>query len=429
VQTSVSTSPYTSCLSIWAWLLSLTFALAGRAQEVPIAYTSPQIGAVRLHPEGAPLGGPFLELGGEANLVLKYDDLTGDWPNHEWTMVHCNADWSAFSDLTHWDYMEGWPDELDNVENSFGGVVPFAHVQTPIPSRDLRPTRTGNYLLIVHQSGDPDDVVIMRRFVVYRRQADVTVSFRRPIEAGKIPTHQRLDISVELPPGHRWNNPMRDIQVSVLQNGAWPWAAHQISAGQMRGDVLLFNQDPQLTFSGGDRWRSADLKSLAYTAKGIERIIDQREEGETVSVQLTKDASRRFSMLGSRPDLKGSFSVHNDRFDDVELTSDYLDVRFALDHKDFGSVPEVYVFGALSGWALDPAFKMTFDPEENAFFMNALLKQGWYDYRYVATLPSEPGFTFEGAHSGTANRYHIFVHAPAPDGTDMVIGFDASDLR
>jgi hypothetical protein len=44
-------------------------------------------------------------------------------------------------------------------------------------------------------------------------------------------------------------------------------------------------------------------------------------------------------------------------------------------------------------------------------------------------LPSEPGFTFEGAHSGTANRYHIFVHAPAPDGTDMVIGFDASDLR
>ena len=70
-----------------------------RAQTVPVAFTAPHIGAVRLHPEGAPLGGPFLELGGDARLVLRYDDLSGDWPDHEWTLVHCTADWSDFTDL------------------------------------------------------------------------------------------------------------------------------------------------------------------------------------------------------------------------------------------------------------------------------------------------------------------------------------------
>ena len=70
---------------------------------------------------------------------------------------------------------------------------------------------------------------------------------------------------------------------------------------------------------------------------------------------------------------------------------------------------------------------MTFDPDQNAFFLNAQLKQGWYDYRYVANLPSELDFSFEGAHSGTANRYYVLVHAPATDGTDRVIGFTATD--
>ena len=400
----------------------------GLGQNVPVAFTAPHIKSVRLHPEGAPLGGPFLELGGQAKLVLKYDDLTGDWPDHEWTMVHCNSDWTEFSDLTDWDFIEGWaPDPIGNIDNSFGGVVPFAHARATIPSANLAPSISGNYLLIVHEAGEPDNVVILRRFVVYEKASEVNIAFRRPLLAPQVATHQRLEVSVELPSGHRWTNPMRDVQISILQNGSWPWAAHRIEAGQWRGDVLIFDQDPGLTFSGGDRWRSADLKSLSYLAPGIERIVERREEGGAVRIELAQDASRRFKMLGARPDLKGSFTVHNDRFDDVELTSEYLDVRFSMEHQNFGAVPEVYLFGAMTGWALDPAFKMSFDAERNAFFLETQLKQGWYDYRYIATLPSEPDFTLEGEHNGTSNRYQIMVHAPASDGTDRIIGFEALD--
>ena len=123
--------------------------------------------------------------------------------------------------------------------------------------------------------------------------------------------------------------------------------------------------------------------------------------------------------------LKGAFTVHNDRFDDVDLTSDYLNVTFRLEHRDFGSVPDVYLYGAISGWELDPKFKMEYHEASQEFRLDALLKQGWYDYQYVSAEDGPEGF--EGSHAGTPNRYHVYVHVPNSDGTDRIIGFEALD--
>lgn len=408
-------------------ILALLIVSTGLSQGVPVAFTAPHIGAVRLHPEGAPLGGPFLELGGDAGLVLRYDDLSGDWPEHEWTLVHCTSDWTAFTDLEDWEYLEGWnPAEITTVENSFGGAVAYAHSNARIPSRDLAPSRSGHYLLIVHEAGDPDAVILMRRMVVYERLSSVDIAFRRPLDASKVPTHQRLEVEVELPPGHRWSNPMRDIRLSVIQNTAWPWARHDIPATRVLGNAVTYAQQPELTFAGGDRWRSANLKSLAYLAPGIERISESNNsDGPLWQIRMSRDESRRFRMQSSRRDLKGAFTVHNDRFDDVDLTSDYLGVTFRLEHRDFGSVPDVYLYGALSGWELDPKFKMEYHEASQEFRLDALLKQGWYDYQYVSAEEGPGGF--EGSHAGTPNRYHVYVHVPDADGTDRIIGFDALD--
>jgi hypothetical protein len=399
-------------------------------QDVPIAFTAPHIGSVRLHPEGAPLGGPFLELNGEAPLVLKFDDLSEDWPDYAWTMVHCNADWTEFSDLRDWDYIDGWPPErLDQVDASFGGSVPFAHVTTAIPSRGVRPKRSGNYLLIVHSDGDPDDVVLMRRFIVYEQLADVDIVSRRPYEADKVPTHQRLEVEVTLPPGHRWSAPMRDIRLTALRNVDWTQGGYAVGASLVRGDDVRFDQDAQLTFSGSDRWRSADLKSLSYLAPGIAAIKESVSgDGPLWRIALSPDASRRFRLQTSRPDLKGAYTVHNDRFDDVELTSDYLEVTFSLEHKDFGDVPPVYVFGALTGWAIDPAFRMAYQQESQTYTLTTRMKQGWYDYRYV-TLDGGSAHAFEAEHAGTPNRYTVFVHAPAQDGYDRIIGMESQTFN
>lgn len=410
--------------SAFLWFMGLmTTAPAMGQSDVPIAFTAAHIKSVRLHPAGAPLGGPYLELNGDAPLELKFDDLSDDWPDYAWTLVHCLPDWSGFSDLRDWECLEGWaPDRIDNTEAGFGGSIPFTHATTSIPSDGLGPTRSGNYLLIVHRDGDPEDVVLMRRMVVYERLAEVEISLRRPYAADLVSTHQRLELEVTLPPGHRWSVPMQDIQVSVLRNVEWPNGSFGVLPSLVRGDMVRFDQDPGLTFEGTDRWRSADLKSLSYLAPGIEAMRESTSgDGPLWNLELSTDASRRFRMQAGRPDLKGAFTIHNDRFDNVELTSDYLGVRFSLEHRDFGNVPEVYVYGALSGWTLDPAFRMSYDEVKQQYTLDCMLKQGWYDYRYV-TVSKGNDMTFEGNHGGTPNGYTVWIHAPAPDGEDRVIG-------
>lgn len=418
-------------MRLLALILICLPALLVRAQQgIPIAFTAPHIASVRLHTAGAPLSGPFLELNGEAPLVLRFDDLSEDWPDYAWTLMHCTADWSAPSDLRDWDYLEGWaPERIEDVEGSFGGSIPFAHVRTAIPSEGLQPTRSGNYLLIVHQDGDPDNIVLMRRLIIFERMADVTVTMKRPYEADRVATHQRLEVEVELPPGHRWSVPMQDIRLSVLRNVDWTQAGRGITASVVRGNAVRFDQDARLTFAGSDRWRSVDLKSLSYLAPGIDAMRESRSgEGPLWKVQLSTDASRRFRLQTSRPDLKGAFTVHNDRFDDVELSSDYLEVSFSLSHPDFGDVPDVYVFGGLTGWSLDPDWQMRYDVEKQEYKLTRWMKQGWYDYRYVA-VGEGSRHAFEADHAGTPNAYTVFVHAPAPDGTDRVIGMKSQEVK
>ena len=141
-------------------------------------------------------------------------------------------------------------------------------------------------------------------------------------------------------------------------------------------------------------------------------------------MELGTDQSRRFRLQGSRPDLNGAFTAHNDRFDDVELTSEYMEVTFSLAHPDFGDVPEVFVFGGLTGWSLDPSFRMTYDADEQEYRLKKWLKQGWYDYRYVTLGDGSSKYAFEADHAGTPNLYTVFVHAPAPDGSDRIIGME-----
>lgn len=399
-------------------------------QGIPIAYTAPHIASVRLHALGAPLSGPFMELNGDAPLILRFDDLSADWPDYAWSLMHCTADWMAPSDLRDWDYLEGWfPERLDDVEGSFGGSVPYAHVRTLIPSEGLKPIRSGNYLLMVHRDGDPDEIVLMRRLIVYEQLAEVEVSFKRPYEADRVSTHQRVEVDVELPPGHRWSVPMHDIHLTVIRNVDWTQTGLEIAASVVRGNAVRFDQDSRLTFAGSDRWRSLDLKSLSYLAPGIDALREsQSGDGPLWKVQLSTDASRRFRLQTSRPDLKGAFTVHNDRFDDVELSSDYLEVSFSLSHPDFGDVPEVYVFGGLTGWSIDPDWRMRYDVEAQEYRLTRWMKQGWYDYRYV-TVGSGSRHAFEADHAGTPNAYTVFVHAPAPDGTDRIIGMSSRELK
>ena len=399
-------------------------------REVPLSYTAPNMGAVRLHPAGAPLAGPFYEMGGKAELVLHFDDLEGGYPDYTYSLRHCDRWWYP-SDFDVRDYLGSWGDApVEEMAGSFGPIDSYTHCHARIPSNDLTPIISGNYLLIVHRRGEIDDdtgIVLMRRMIAFEKSGGVELRLERAVEAGRVLTHQRISATAQLPPSIRLSNPLGEVALSVLQNGRWDASsmAVAVAPSYLRGDVLTFEHDPALTFSGADHWRSADLKSTRYRALGISRLA---RSSDGWSFKLNTAKSRRFNMQSGQPDLHGAFMIHNDEFSDVETSSEYVDVHFALEHQAFGnsSVQDVYVFGALSDWTFPETHRMAYIPDEQMYRLTLRLKQGYYDFLYL-TPRAESLYTFEGEHAATANRYTAILYAPDPRGLDRAIAIGSLD--
>src|SRR5690606_24145626 len=86
--------------------------------------------------------------------------------------------------------------------------------------------------------------------------------------------------------------------------------------------------------------------------------IDETELGELIEVENTVELTQH------------------------QLEADYLSVLFTL-KPPARYDSDVYIFGALSNWALLPEFRMEWDVRYEAYMAEVLLKQGFYDYIYV----------------------------------------------
>ena len=102
------------------------------------------------------MGNPIIHLSFKDSLLLSFDDLSSDPQNYAYTLIHCNADWTP-SDLMESEYLEGFYEEpITDYQFSFNTIQNYIHYQTVIPSANLKPTLSGNYLLIVFLENQKD---------------------------------------------------------------------------------------------------------------------------------------------------------------------------------------------------------------------------------------------------------------------------------
>ena len=118
-----------------------------------------QIHTVLLHPFGFELGEPILDLNKKDSLLLSFDELDSEYKNYYYTLIHCNADWSQ-SDLLKSEYLKGFTEEPNhNYESSFNTIQSYVHYETMIPGENMKPTLSGNYLIIVYEDGKREKIV------------------------------------------------------------------------------------------------------------------------------------------------------------------------------------------------------------------------------------------------------------------------------
>ncbi len=370
----------------------------------------PDICTVQLNLGGSPLSLPILDLNaGMGTLVLQFDHMGDQLKDYKYKLVHCNSDWVP-SELDDNEYIDGFTeDRITSIDNSFNTLTQYTHYALGLPNRNMRWNKSGNYLLMLYDMDNEDELVLVRRFMVVEPLWRIEGEFVRPAQVDKLNTFHEIDFTV-VPNGVRISMPQNDVKAFVLQNGRWDNALGPIKPYITRGDNLVFDYQDQIVFPAGKEFRYFDMRTFDYKGEYVKSIVEKPSYFE---VTLKPDESRYGRSVIFHPDADGHFIIENKNTNQTLLQCDYATVLFSLKQNLPLDDADVYVFGELSDWQFKPEFKMKYDEGAQAYWCDTWLKQGRYDYQYMV-IDRKTGKLdldgFEGNWYATGNQYTILLY-------------------
>ena len=368
---------------------------------------SKDIRTVEIYQDGWRMSYPYLRLESNNKLCLDFDDLNEETSTYYYTFIHCDATWKP-SDIPETDYLEGYSEnEITDYKSSINTTIPYTHYHVSFPNEDVRFTKTGNYVILVYKEMNREKPVLSVRFMVY--SARLTIDGKVvPPSGGDREKDQELDFIVGYQ-GYPVQDPRNDLYVVVRQNGRWDNTHFGVKPSREENQKLIYDYASDLTFPGGNEFRSFDIKSIRYQSPHIKKI---EYVAPYYNILLKPDALRTFDPYFSKKDLNGKYHIENSLGRDPDTDADYLNVFFTLP-ANFPFDEDVYVFGALSGWNFTKVNRMAYNMKKHQYEAVMLLKQGYYNYAYAIKTPDQTRgdlTRIEGSHYETENDYTVLVY-------------------
>ena len=347
---------------------------------------------------------PIVQLG--EKLTLTFDDLNADEHTYSYKIEHCDLDWTK-SDLSESEFIDGFAeDRIRDYENSFNTLQPYTNYRLTIPNETTKLKISGNYLISV--LNEDDDVVFMRRFVVYEPIVTVGVAVFKSRDISYFNTKQSVEFTINTP-NMLINNPSEEIIPVILQNNNWQNAITGLKPQFFRGDQLLYKYNKETSFWGGNEFLYFDSKSIRNTSLNIANV----ELGEELyDTYLFTDEERRNQPYTLYPDVNGNFVIRTLNGENNNTDADYSWVYFSLKSSQNLEGKEIYVSGNFNNWQLNDENKLKYNETLGLYETKLLLKQGFYNYQYVtkASDGTISNHDIDGSFYQTENDYTVLVY-------------------
>src|SRR5690606_4464493 len=346
---------------------------------------------------------PVIQLG--ESMTLEFDDITASEQDYYYKIIHCDYDWTP-SQLLKSQYLDGADNQrIIDYENSYNTLQPYSNYRLTIPNENVGLKVSGNYVLEIHNSYG--ELQFSRRFVVYRDVLSVAGVAKRSRDFNFLNEKQVVQFTINTG-GFPVVNPKNEIKVAILQNYFWPTALFNIKPQFTIGTELVYKYDKETSFFGGNEFLNFDTKDLRSPTVAISRI----EMGQVYNHFLFTNEYRYDNPYTYFPDINGDFVVRTLQGEDVSREAEYSKVHFSLPYSNQIGLDNVYVVGRFNNYALTEENKMTFNQESGKFELSLLMKQGFYNYRYVVERQDgtvEPNLVGGNFHF-TENNYLILVY-------------------
>lgn len=369
------------------------------------------IKSVQMYKEGFEMSIPVVRLNTNERLVFSFDDMDGDYKKYDYTIVHCNANWEE-SDLMANEYLESFTDDyIDDFQFSVNTMQKYTHYREVFPNDLIMYRLPGNYLLKVFNDGNPEDIVLTRRFFVQDPAITLNVMVKGASEVSQRDHRQELNFSL-FPQGLSIVDPNREIIVTVQQNGRWDNAITDLTPRIVIDGELRYDNLGACVFDGSSDFRYFDMKSLRYNSFRVKSIEYYPDEG--YQVYLHPDEVKKKNVYQYvQESMNGNFLIKTEDMNYSDFESDYATVHFTLPYEMPLIQGKMYVMGGFTSWQFLKEAELVYDYGETAYKAEFLLKQGFYNYQYVM-LPNDSKIgdvtVVEGNFFETNNEYTFYVY-------------------
>lgn len=377
---------------------------------VPDSIYKSNIKSVRLHKPGNQLSFPLINLKGNDQLELHFDDLDADVKNYYYSWQLCNYDWTPVN-IMSMEYLSGFSqNRITDYRFSSVALTRYTHYKLLLPQKNSYPTRSGNYILRVYLNGDTSQIAFTKRVLVLNSMATVSGSINQPTTPQYFNQYQKVVFNVNLG-GINNFNAQQQMKVVLLQNFRWDIAMMNLPPTFIRGNSVEFNSESIGVFPGGKEWRWLDLRDFHLQS---DRVATADYNKNSTDIFLRTDQSWAAQPYIFYPDLNGLSTIEAVRGINPFYEGDYATVNFSFLPPDTRllSNKDVYLYGQLTNYEFSDSLKMRYNAEKGVYETHLLLKQGYYDYTYLTRELSNPEnkATLDGNFYETENVYTVLVY-------------------
>jgi hypothetical protein len=372
---------------------------------------------ILLYRHGWEMSMPVIYTDEDVALDLAFDYVDTLPESYNYSVSNCTFDWKI-NDVNEHEYVKDFNDEpIQEIHNSINTTRFYTHFSASFPNEELKITRSGNYLLKVYQNGEPEKILFTRRFCIADRLTTINARIKRPDKE-----MQEMELVIDL--GNLdLQNPLGEIKTTIIKNFDWKNKIKIEGSPLLQDNKLVYNFPYQIVSNGGNEFRDFDTKNTKVESERIAAIVFQNPY---FSFNLKADESKQFKPYLTSKDLNGRYYIDAPDARNRQLEADYVYVHFTLNalqpYND-----NVYIYGALTNFAIDGSSLMIYHAEKSAYEKTLLLKQGYYNYLYAIKERNKKDLDFEtteGSHSETENDYLIFVYQKnVMSDFDRLIGF------
>lgn len=337
-------------------------------------------------------------------IYLEFDVLNNLEEDFYYVIEHFDYDWTP-SRLMKSEYLDGMDNlRIFNYENSFNTYQIYSHYRLQIPNPQTRLKVSGNYLIKIFDEND--DLVFSRKFMIMEQQVGVGVQIKRSRNVALINEAQTVDFSIKSN-NLNLNNPTETVKTVIVQNNNLKTAIYDLKPQYTLGNELVYRYNDNSLFWGGNEYLFFENKDVRMANLGIQYIDLQ----DLYHSYLYTDIDRSSRKYTYNPDINGGFKITVLDRQDPSIEADYTYVHFSLLAEEFLN-QSVYVYGGFNNFSISDDNKMIFNVEKGIYELSMLLKQGFYNYKYVVV--DDDNTLFEGAVSGnfdeTENNYKVIVY-------------------